>query len=174
MCKIFSDSDGGVGAAVISADPSHILCSLLFCQFKLWWTFFFSWVPLSTPKAENQKYRTLPLCRKTPSKTVVIWGPALRVPPFRGFAGCLWFTLPRSAQATRVSEVTGCADSFSSRHLPSTYHLTPLQQHQTHLAKTHKHTLTTETTTSNVNTPECAAVIMAEFNLWTTTAAFSL
>lgn len=70
MCKIFCDFNGGAGAAVISTDPSHILCSLLFWQFKLWWTY--SWVQLSTPRAENQKYRTLPLCRKTPSKTLVI------------------------------------------------------------------------------------------------------
>lgn len=119
----------------VSTDLSHILCSLLFCQFDE----LFSWVPLSNPRAGSQKYRTLPLCRKTPSKTLMIWGPARRVPPFRGFADCLWFTLPRSAQATRVSELTGCADSFSSRHLPSTYHLTPLLQHQTHLPKTHTH-----------------------------------
>lgn len=70
MCKIFCDFDGGTGPAVIFTDPSHILCSLLFCQFKLWWTY--SWVPLFTPRAENQKYRTLPLCHKTPSKTLVI------------------------------------------------------------------------------------------------------
>lgn len=50
--------------------------------------------------------RTLPMFCKTPSKTQLNWGPPHWVPLFCGFAGCLWFTLPWSAQATGVSEVT--------------------------------------------------------------------